>query len=200
MYCGNCATRLVRKKNSRIVQEGDKEFDRRLGSVIGLGMDSYKYVTYTYLCPCCGVETTYDEQFLILKTQKIYRKKIVTKEEIDSTDSRWLEIDWNRLKKSRWLMMFPGIGGLVCSFLAFGSKASEKITNKELGILFFVPLVAVLFGTYCMLRQWLPLLYHIPFIQTYSRLITVGISHYAYNLATLIILNWILKSKTKKPY
>lgn len=44
-------------------------------------MTSYSMNTYTYLCPKCGLEITYDEQVKIAKIQKKLNSKILNDEE-----------------------------------------------------------------------------------------------------------------------
>lgn len=81
MYCKKCGERLKKKKNTEIIKKGDPRFSRRIGRYIMIGMTSYSMNTYTYLCPNCGFEISYDEQVKIAKIQKKLNSKILDDEE-----------------------------------------------------------------------------------------------------------------------
>lgn len=81
MYCKNCGERLKKKKNTEIIKKGDPRFSRRIGRYIMIGLTSYSMHTYTYLCPNCGLELSYDEQVKIAKIQKKLNCKILYDEE-----------------------------------------------------------------------------------------------------------------------
>ena len=75
MFCQNCGTRLRIKKNSQIINKGDKEFSNRMpGKGNAIGMSSYYSVTYAYLCPICNSEISYDAQCVIAKEAQKSRK------------------------------------------------------------------------------------------------------------------------------
>lgn len=81
MYCKNCGTRLKIKKNSKIINKGDKGYTNRGPGGSAIGMSSYYSITYTYCCPNCGLEITYDEQCIVAKKQKKLKKKILNENE-----------------------------------------------------------------------------------------------------------------------
>lgn len=71
MYCKNCGTKLNIKKNVRRIRKGEKEFSSHMPGVgWAIGMSSYDFVTYTYQCPSCRSEITYEEQCYVAKEQK----------------------------------------------------------------------------------------------------------------------------------
>ena len=73
MYCQNCGTKLIIKKNTQTITNGDIGYTNRKW----IGMSSYDSITYVYLCPNCNSETTYDEQCYIAKIQKTLKTKIL---------------------------------------------------------------------------------------------------------------------------
>lgn len=78
MYCKKCGTKLKIKKNKIIVKKGDEDYSSRMpGKGNALGMSSYYDATYVYYCPNYGLETTYDEQCILAKKQKLLKKKIL---------------------------------------------------------------------------------------------------------------------------
>lgn len=78
MYCHKCGVKLKIKKNIDIVSKGDEGYSNRMpGMGNALGMSSYYDVSYIYCCPTCGLETTYDEQCIVAKKQKLSKKKIL---------------------------------------------------------------------------------------------------------------------------
>ena len=82
MHCENCGTKLKIKKNTEIIRKGDEGYSSRMpGKGNALGMSSYIDVTYTYWCPNCGLEITYDEQCIVAKKQKLSKKKIPNENE-----------------------------------------------------------------------------------------------------------------------
>ena len=83
MYCKNCGTRLKIKKNSEIINKGDKGYSNRIAGGSAIGMSSYYSVTYKYCCPNCGLEITYDEQCIIAKKQKLLKRKILNENDLN---------------------------------------------------------------------------------------------------------------------
>ena len=79
MYCKSCGTRLKIKKHTRLIKKGDKDFDIRMGmpGPINIGMSSYDSATYTYWCPSCRTEITYEEQCYVAKEQKRTKNMIL---------------------------------------------------------------------------------------------------------------------------
>ena len=83
MYCQYCGTKLRIKKNTRIVNKGDKGFSTRMpGPRNALGMSSYRLVTYTYMCPKCNSEITYNDQCIVAKKQKRLNKKSISENDL----------------------------------------------------------------------------------------------------------------------
>jgi len=81
MYCGKCGTRLKIKKSTRLIKKGDKDFSSTHGSTIYIGMSQYELTTYSYICPSCHREVSYDEQLRIDQKQK---GKEIKKQKISS--------------------------------------------------------------------------------------------------------------------
>ena len=135
MHCNCCGTRLKIKKHKRTISKRDEDYwkywKRSSDSIIE--PRSYVFVCYTYECPCCGSETTYDEQLDIRFAQKRYFKKFVTPKEINDTKCQRLTQNIQRILKARRLLWFPLIGGLICFFLAawgeFGRQHKEAIDS-----------------------------------------------------------------------
>ena len=80
MYCQHCGTKLTIKKNTRLVNKGDKDFSNSMPGMRGtpIGMTSYYESSYTYLCPNCHSENTYAEQCTVEKKQKQLKKRILS--------------------------------------------------------------------------------------------------------------------------
>ncbi len=67
MYCKNCGTRLKIKKNSEIINKGEKGYSNRIAGRSAIGLSSYYSVTYKFFCPNWRLEITYEEQRIIVK-------------------------------------------------------------------------------------------------------------------------------------
>ena len=78
MHCKNCGTKLNIKKNVRHIRKGEKEFSMHMPGVgWAVGMSSYDSATYTYWCPSCRSEITYEEQRYVAKEQKRTNSRIL---------------------------------------------------------------------------------------------------------------------------
>ena len=77
MYCKKCGNRLRRKKISSIYKKGDSNYSNDVLGHARIGMDRIEKVYYIYHCPNCGLETTYEEQCIVPKKQKLSKKKIL---------------------------------------------------------------------------------------------------------------------------
>ena len=82
MYCFRCGTMLNKKKKVDTYQRGEPGFQTVLvGGRINLS-SSFSHATYTYVCPNCCSEISYDDQLDVESAQKELGKKILSIEEI----------------------------------------------------------------------------------------------------------------------
>ena len=85
-----------------------------------------------YYCPICNKSFSCDEQGKVIEAQKHYKRHIVTDEEIANVKNQKLIIVNDRILKMRWLLLFPVIGGIICTFKIFNGCLQEKTNNKDL--------------------------------------------------------------------
>ena len=79
MYCVHCGTRLKLKLKKKIYRKGDPEWksETRYLRWHNPFLTSIEIFWFDYICPCCGRETTCDEQLEIRKRQKMFNRKII---------------------------------------------------------------------------------------------------------------------------
>ena len=81
MYCKKCGNILKRKKISNIYKKGDSNYSNDVLGHATIGMERIEKVYYIYHCRNCGLESTYEEQCVIAKKQKLLKKRILTEKE-----------------------------------------------------------------------------------------------------------------------
>ena len=98
---------FIKTKYSKIIKKSDPKhkeycnigkYYRPHGNIEVIGTE--------YYCINCNKTFTYDEQSLIIETQKYYRRKIVSKDEINNTKERRKDKSVNFYKKSRWFLLY----------------------------------------------------------------------------------------------
>lgn len=132
-YCHCCGKVLQRKKTERIVRKGDP--DHRAYCTIGRSYKPYGDILVIgkeYFCSSCNKSFSCDEQGKVIEAQKHYKRHIVTDEEIANVNNQKLIIVNYSILKMRWLLLFPVIGGIICTFKIFNGCLREKTNNKDL--------------------------------------------------------------------
>ena len=132
-YCHCCGKVLQRKKTERVVRKGDP--DHRAYCTIGRRYKPYGDILVIgkeYFCSSCNKSFSCDEQGKVIEAQKHYKRHIVTDEEIANVKNQKLIIVNDRILKMRWLLLFPVIGGIICTFKIFNGCLREKTNNKDL--------------------------------------------------------------------
>ena len=81
MYCSHCGKPLIKKEVSNTYKRGEPGFKAFLCGRI-VSVFSYTEVKYTYFCPACRNEISYDDQIEVERAQKKLGRKIVSAEEI----------------------------------------------------------------------------------------------------------------------
>lgn len=132
-YCHCCGEALHRKRIERVVRKGDP--DHRAYCTIGRSYKPYGDILVIgkeYFCSSCNKSFSCDEQGKVIEAQKHYQRHIVTDEEIANVKNQKLIIVNDRILKMRWLLLFPVIGGIICTFKIFNGCLREKTNNKDL--------------------------------------------------------------------
>lgn len=132
-YCHCCGKVLQRKRTKRVVHKGDP--DHKTYCNIGTTYKPYGDILVIgkeYYCSSCNKFFSCDEQGKVIEAQKIYQRRIVTKEEITNVKNRNLIIANDKILKMRWLLLIPVIGSLICNFEVFNGSLCEKTKSKEL--------------------------------------------------------------------
>ena len=187
-YCHCCGGVLERKRTERVVHLEDPEHFSYC--TIGRGYHPHGDILVIgreYWCPFCNKAFSCDEQVSIKRTQKLYRKKIVTKEEIDNSHDQCLENAKKRMLKFRWLMLLPAIGGIICHILICNSILSEISDHKENKV--FGLSVLALVGAAMVVKAIFSIFGSIELINQYETISTLFLSLFAYNLPVLCYIN-----------
>ena len=132
-YCHCCGKVLQRKRTERVVRKGDP--DHRAYCTIGRSYKPYGDILVIgkeYFCSSCNKSFSCDDQGKVIEAQKHYQRNIVTEEEITNVKNQNLMIANDRILKIRWLLLFPVIGGIICTFKIFNGCLREKTNNKDL--------------------------------------------------------------------
>lgn len=80
-YCSHCGAQLKREKTHRIVSKEDKDYFR-YQDYSSFPRRDYDVYDYQFMCPICHRRYALKEQKVIKRIQKLYNKKILSKEEI----------------------------------------------------------------------------------------------------------------------
>ena len=193
-YCHCCGKVLQRKRTERVVRKGDP--DHKAYCNIGTTYKSYGDILVIgkeYFCSSCNKSFSCDEQGKVIEAQKLYQRRIVTKEEITNVINRNLIIANDRILKMRWILLIPIIGSFICNFEIFNGYLSEKTESKDLhkltlsSILFFIGVALivklVIQGS------------NIDITENFKTLIMLIPSLVSFNLPTLWYINHTFKRK-----
>ena len=82
-YCCNCGSKLCRNKTHRVVTKDDKDYYSyaEYGNFPRYDYDVY---SYEFTCNVCKRNISYNEQRVLERIQKKFRKKILTSDEIEN--------------------------------------------------------------------------------------------------------------------
>lgn len=188
-YCHVCGKTLQRKRSKRIVRKGDPDhktyctvgkYYKPYGDILVIGKE--------YFCSCCNTSFTCDRQSEVIDAQKYYRKKIVTEQEIQQVQANGQITAIQNIKKARWLLLIPIIGGLVCSFSIFNGKLQERSQNNDGGKLLFASVVAAVCIA-LLIKFLLAMFAGNAFVAQYDDIMIIISAALAFNLPVLWYIN-----------
>ena len=81
MYCKKCGNILKITKFSNRYKKGDSNYSDDVLGYATIWIKKKKKVHYIYHCFNCGLESTYEEQCVIAKKQKLLKKRILNENE-----------------------------------------------------------------------------------------------------------------------
>lgn len=131
-FCHYCASAMRRKRTERIVRKGDP--DHREYCMIGTHYKPYGDILVVgkeYYCPVCDKSFSCDEQGKIIQAQKYYKRKVVSYEEINAVYSNIMSSAIKKIKRYRWILLLPIVGGLAYMFLLCNGILREKMGEKD---------------------------------------------------------------------
>ena len=130
-YCCRCGGVLKRKKTERIVKKGDPDhsaycsigrYTKHYGDILVIGRE--------YYCPSCRRAFSCDAQGKVMEAQKYYQRKIVSEGEIALVEKILLRKAVRQLLRCRWLLLLPGLGSLICSYMITNTRLCQ-LTRKN---------------------------------------------------------------------
>ena len=77
MFCHKCGARLKKEKITRIYKKGQFGYSNDILGHSTLGMSEKVMSYYIYQCPNCGSKISYNDQCVIAKKQKFFKKRIL---------------------------------------------------------------------------------------------------------------------------
>lgn len=188
-YCHVCGKALQKKRSERIIMKGDPE--HKTYCTVGTTYKPYGNIMVIgkeYYCYCCEKTFTCDEQSKIIEAQKHYGKKIVTEQEIQNVQSNGLIVSMHNIKKARWLLLIPVVGGLVCSYGIFNGKLQIMTENRDGAKLLFASVAAVVLIALVM-KLLLAIFSGNEFVAQYSNLLMIMPATFAFNFPVLWYIN-----------
>lgn len=193
-YCHCCGKVLQRKRTERVVRKGDP--DHKAYCNIGTTYKPYGDILVIgkeYFCSSCNKSFSCDEQGKVIEAQKLYQRRIVTKEEITNVKNRNLIIANDRILKIRWILLIPIIGSLICNFVIFNGYLSEKTKSKDLHKLTLSSVLSFI-GVALIIKLVIQVS-NIDIAENYKTIIMLIPSLVSFNLPTLWYINHTFKRK-----
>lgn len=191
-YCHCCGSVLQRKRTERTVRQGDP--DHREYCTIGTNYKPHGDILVVgkeYYCSLCKKSFSCDEQGKIIDAQKHYGKRIVTNQEINDIHNNTIYAK-KQIKKLRWVLFLPIVGGLICNFFIFNGELSEK-TNKKDATKLLLASVAVLIGVALAVKLVLSIFDSVEFINNYKDLFVLIFAAVSFNIPVLWYINYKFK-------
>lgn len=93
-----------------------------------------------------------------------------------------------KLKKYRWILLFPFIGGIICLVHIFNSRLSKKTSSKD-GFILLLSSIITFIGVALIIKLVLLMFNDIEFVRTYETLITLIPSLFSFNIPILCYIN-----------
>ncbi len=149
-------------------------------------------VSKKYYYPLCDKVYSCDEQGRVIEAQKLYKRKIVTNEEINKVYSNKVLLSMKKIKKHRWILLFPIIGGIICMFLVFNGELSKKTKSKD-GIKLLLSSVLVSVGVALIIKLVCSMFDYIELINTYKNIFMLIPFLLSFNFPILWYINHKLK-------
>ena len=193
-YCHCCGKVLQRKRTERVVRKGDP--DHKAYCNIGTTYKPYGDILVIgkeYFCSSCNKSFSCDEQGKVIEAQKLYQRRIVTKEEITNVKNRNLIIANDRILKIRWILLIPIIGCFICNFVIFNGYLSEKTKSKDLHKLTLSSVLSFI-GVALIIKLVIQVS-NIDIAENYKTIIMLIPSLVSFNLPTLWYINHTFKRK-----
>ena len=191
-YCHCCGGVLQKKKTEKIVRKGDPGHEiycrvgteyRPHGDIIVVGKE--------YYCPFCNKTFSCEEQRKVINAQKHYKKKIVTKEEIDAVSTNKDLIAQNNILRMRWLLLIPIIGELICTYAIFNGRLSKKTKNRDLHKIFLSSMI--IFICVALVIKLTLSMVNINLLNKYKTIIMLIPALLLFNIPALIYINHTFK-------
>lgn len=179
-YCCHCSNVLKRNRTERIVKTTDP--DHKYYCSIGVKYHFYGdilIVGKNYFCPKCKKYFSCDEQSKIIDAQRLYKKKIVSNEEIINADKEKLKSNKTKLQKLKYLLLIPVIGGVILQIILI--NGNYGIEDKDKTKLFLSSWI-VLFGVAIVVKLGLMPFSTYEFIREYGNYLTVGSALLSFNV------------------
>ena len=193
-YCHCCGKVLQKKRTERIVYKGDP--DHREYCSIGTSYNPHGDILVIgkeYFCSSCNKSFSCDDQGKIIEAQKHYKRHIVTDEEIANVKNQKLITVNYSILKMRWLLLFPVIGGIICTFKIFNGCLREKTNNKDLNKLILSALL-VFIGVAIVIKLVLSTVNN-EMLNKYQTLFMLIPSLLSFNMPILWYINHTFKRK-----
>lgn len=192
-YCCRCGGVLKRKKTERIVKKGDPDhsaycsigrYTKHYGDILVIGKE--------YYCPSCRRAFSCDVQGKVMEAQKYYQRKIVSEGEIALVEKDQMRNAIRQLLRCRWLLLLPGLGSLICSYMISNTRLSQ-LTRKKDGTKLIITWMLVFLGVGLVVKKVLGFFEDVEFIRTYRSMIMLVSALLSVNIPTLWYINRTFK-------
>lgn len=186
-YCHCCGNILKNTYVKKIIKKTDS--DHFIYSTIGSGYRIYDDILVTkkaYYCSSCHKIFSCFEQSKAMSAQKYYKRRIVSKKEINYVHDMQLKKLLIRILKYRWILFIPGIGGIICMYEIFSSMLREKTKKYDQTKLYIISLVLLIISA-LIIKNIFITFDNIDYL--YKKIITILMSLYSFNIPILIYIN-----------
>ena len=194
-YCPCCGNTLERKRTERVVTKDDPDYKSYCS--IGVGYKPRGDITVigrSYYCPVCQRTFSCDEQRDVIRTQKAYGKKIVSKQEIAAVRKRREETLKRRDRRLKWWLLLPVIGGIICLYLLYNNSPHLKLRGMRAKVPFFCIILFTATAALMKLIFYLILLFHHSlFLEQSQNILALIAALLSFNIPVL----WVIDSINK---
>ena len=127
-----------------------------------------------------------------MEAQKYYKRKIVFEGEITLVEKDQLRNAVRQLLRCRWLLLLPGLGSLICSYMISNTRLSQ-LTRKRDGTKLIMTWMLVFLGVGLVVKKVLGFFEDVEFIRTYRSMIMLVSALLSVNIPTLCYINRTFK-------